>query len=167
MIRILIPAINWVSISFICICVSRLAYWVLVNCSRLSGALSATVVDLAISRSTWPHHPVIRGRTVPTHSRFSSCLSLDRRSQSTDVVARAGACCKITNWFVNPLPQWCAVAAAIRYASNLKTICRFVRYVRVSNIIQWVTVQLIQLYYHLHSVANCGTWCDTYLYLSR
>lgn len=124
--------------------------------------LSVTVVDLAISRSAWPHHPVIRGRTVATHSRFLSCLSLDSRSQSTDVVARAGACCKITNWFVNPLPQWCAVAAAIRYASNLKTICRFVRYLRTR--VKYYTVSNSATYTVISFALGCDLWnvmwCD-------
>lgn len=48
------------------------------------------------------------------------------RSQSDDVVAAAGACCKITNWFVNPLPRFYNDVTVIRCASNLKTIHRFV-----------------------------------------
>lgn len=104
-----------------------------------------------ISRlSAWPHHPVIRGRTVPTHSRFSRRLSLgaaprsvtvDRRGYQSSVHVAKLPICSLTHF----LSRTSNVVFVIRYLSNTNKI-----------------------YLHVGSLTgchvNCKSSCDLWLW---
>lgn len=83
------------------------------SCAYKWNVIGGVISDLSISLSRgWRDRFILPFAEAPRQRTLGFRRVAFRSappSQSSDLVAATGACCKITNWFVNPLPQYCTV----------------------------------------------------------